>query len=77
MKKDSNGRSKLIEMFLIFSVSLALRNSYLFLIAEDALTVVVKVLWFSVKFFSASTLSGIAFAVVVADEADNVIYFFK
>ena len=64
-------------MFLIFSVSLALRNSYLFLIAEDALTVVVKVLWFSVKFFSASALSGIAFAVVVADEADDVIYFFK
>ena len=77
MKKDSNGRSKLIEMFLIFSVSLALRNSYLFLIAEEALTVVVKVSWFSVKFFSASTLSGIAFTVVVADEADNVIYFFK
>ena len=77
MKKDSNGRSKLIEMFVIFSVSLALRNSYLFLTAEEALTVVVKILWFSVKFFSASTLPGIAFAVVVAEEADDVIYFFK
>ena len=64
-------------MFVIFSVSLALRNSYLFLTAEEALTVVVKILWFSVKFFSASTLSGIAFAVVVAEEADDVIYFFK
>ena len=75
IKKDSNGRSKLIKMFLIISISLALRNSSLFPIAEGVLTVVVKVFWFSVGLFSVSTLLGIAFGVVVADEVDDVLSF--
>ena len=75
IKKDSNGRSKLIKMFLIISISLALRNSSLFPIAEGVLTVVVKVFWFSVGLFSVSKLLGIAFGVVVADEVGDVLSF--
>ena len=64
-------------MFLIISVSLAMRNSSLFPIGEEVLIVVVKAFWFSVNFFSVSTLSGIAFAVVVADAVDDVVSFSK
>ena len=64
-------------MFLIISVSLAMRNSSLFPIGEEVLTVVVKAFWFSVNFFSVSTPSGIAFAVVVADAVDDVVSFSK
>ena len=64
-------------MFLIISISFAMRNPSLFPIAKDVLTVGIKTFWFSVKFFSVSTFSRLAFAVVVADEVDDVVSFLK